>query len=418
MSLDSIPVEYLFITLFVLILCSAFFSGAETALMSVNRYRIHNKAKSGILWAKVLMKMLNNPSRMLSTILIGNNFVNILASSIATVLGIRYFGDSGILISTAIITAVVLIFAEVTPKTFAALYPAKLAFVATFVIAVLEKLLYPLVFIIDKITSFLFYVVGISKRNNADEQLSSQELRTVIMESSKFIPKQHRDTMIGFLELDEKSVEDVMTSIIDIKMSGIDLKADLEEVRKIMHSTKHAYLPVFEKDIENILGVVETILFKKNNFSFQDVRDNIIAATYTPMDASLLAQLEVFSKNATQVTVAVDEYGKVQGILTFRDIVDDVMKSFLPNSVIGRKSSGDGSIIVRGDALLRDINKKFDLGFPTDGPKTLSGLIIEELAVMPKNNLCLKIESYQIDTLKVCDNSISQVRIRNISCNK
>lgn len=413
-ALDYFSTNALIIILVILLVASAFFSGVETAMMSINRYRLRNIAKRSTRWAKIAVRLLDNPSRLLSVILIGNNFVNVFSAAIATVLGVRYFGGAGVLISGISLTIILLIFAEVTPKTLGALYPTKLVAPGSFIVYFLSKLYAPLVFALETITNQLLRLIGIHTESaQHKDQLTTDELRTVLMESSKFIPQHHRDTLIGFLDLEEKTVSDIMTGYNDIV--GVDLQAQPAHIAELLCNTDHQYLPVYYGDIEKIEGMlrVKDILLTSDDINKQTILQLTKDAYFVPEHANLLTQLERLHTLNDQIALVVDEYGKIKGLITVNDIIDDIMSGFVAqgNVALGHKTK-DGSLVVSGSALLRDINKKFRLDLPTGGPKTVSGLVIEEITLIPKSNICVRIGHYQIDTLSIYDNAILRARIR------
>ncbi|NQZ29832.1 MAG: HlyC/CorC family transporter [Oceanospirillaceae bacterium] len=399
-----------------LILCSAFFSSSETGMMSLNRYRLRNLVKQKHRAARRADKLLKHPDRLIGVILIGNNFVNILASAIATVVAVRLWGDAGIAIATATLTIVILIFAEVTPKTIAALYPEKIAFPAAYILGPLLKVLYPLVFIVNKITNGLLMLFGLSSANKNDQDLSTEELRTIVNESGSMLPKGKQSMLLGVLELNEMTVEDIMIPRNEIL--GIDLDLDFEQILDTITSSEHTLLPVYNTDINKAIGILHlrnlTKLIQQNNLTKTTLVQVIREPYFIPESTPLQVQLFNFQKENHRLGLVVDEYGDIQGIATLSDILEEIVGEL--SSVQKEQSNDihrqeDDSYIIDGTAFIRDINKALNWTLPTDGPKTLNGLITEILEAIPEANVCLKVKNYHIETLQISDNQIKSSRL-------
>jgi len=415
--LNEDPLGLLFALLAALILCSAFFSGSETGMMSLNRYRLKHLQKSGHRGAIRAGRLLERPDRLIGLILIGNNLVNILASAIATVIAIRLWGDAGILIATAVLTLVVLIFAEVTPKTLAALHPERIAFPASLLLTPLLKLFYPIVWLVSHIAGFILRILRVNPEGAADSNLSREELRTLVAESGALIPPKRRHMIVNLLALEEVSVDDIMVPRNEVY--GIDLDDSDEDILRCIRTSHHTRLPVWRDDINNIVGV----LHLRHTSRFMDQKGLDRAALeremeppyFIPENTPLNTQLVNFQKNKHRLGVVVDEYGEVTGVVALEDILEEIVGEFTSNLSAATSSifpQRDGSHIIAGTANVREINKSLTWELPTAGPKTLSGLILENLESFPDGNACLAIGPYRLEILELEGNVVRAVRVR------
>ncbi|MCV6590231.1 MAG: HlyC/CorC family transporter [Marinobacterium sp.] len=398
-----------------LILCSAFFSSSETGMMSLNRYRLKHLVKKKHAGARRANKLLSRPDRLIGVILIGNNFVNILASAIATVIAVRLWGDAGIAIATAGLTFVILIFAEVTPKTLAALHPEKIAFPAALLLTPLLKLSYPLVWFVNGITNGLLRLFGVKVTDGNNHHLSSEELRTLVHEAGALLP-QNQSMLLGVLELSEVTVNDIM--ITRNEVIGIDLEDDIDTIVRQLSESPHTRLPVYQGELNKVVGVLHmrnlAQILHDGNLSKAAIMQVVKEPYFIPESTPLQTQLLNFQKNNRRMGLVVDEYGDVEGIVTLEDILEEIV-----GELSGQDSEEnqdihpqeDGSYFIDGTAYIRDINKSQDWELPTDGPKTLNGLITETLEAIPDANVCLQIEHYRVETLQISDNLIKTVRI-------
>jgi Mg2+/Co2+ transporter CorB len=415
--LDNISTEILFATLGILIIFSAYFSGSETGIMSLNRYRLRHLEKQNHRGAKRVSKLLNRPDRLIGLILIGNNLVNIAASAIATIIGIRLFGDMGILIATITLTLVILIFAEVTPKTLAALYPEKIAFPSSIILSLLLKLLFPFVVAVNWITNGLLMLIGISPEQRQEHSLSSEELRTVVNESGAMLAKRDQNMLVGILDLDKVTVEDIM--IPRNELVGIDINDDWKKIQKKLAQSNHTRVLLYRDNMDDVVGYIHLRDALKLLFKNQFTKTTLIRAVkelyFIPEGTTLNVQLLKFQHAKERLGLVVDEYGDIQGLVTLEDILEEVVGDF--TTTMERTTSEevhvqpDGSYLVDGSATIRDINKEMTWFFPTDGPKTLNGLIIEYLEDIPEANLSVRIAGYPLEIVEVSDNMIKTVRI-------
>ncbi len=401
----------LFSTLIGLIILSAFFSSSETGMMSLNRYRMKHLAKNGHKGALRANKLLKRTDQLIGVILIGNNFVNISASSIATVIAIRIWGDAGIAIATVLLTVVILIFAEVTPKTLAALFPEKIAFPASHILGPLLKVLYPIVWLVNLFTGLILKILGISPDDAASDHLSREELRTLVNEAGAMIPSKHKDMLVSILDLDKVTVNDIMVPRNEVV--GIDLEDDMDAILRQMRSSQHTRLPVFKNDINNIQGMLHL-----RNLSKLLLQDDINRAMimqlcqepyFIPESTPLNTQLINFQKAKRRIGIVVDEYGDVLGIATLEDILEEIVGEFTTDYAATSPDvipQDDGTFIIDGAAAIRTVNKILDWKLPTDGPKTLNGLITEHLETIPETNVCMKLKGHRIEVLQIKDNVV------------
>lgn len=417
--MDDISTATLLIALGVLLLLSAFFSGSETGMMSVNRYRLRHLAQQGHSGAKRIQFLLERPDRLIGLILIGNNLVNIAASAIATILCLRWFGDAGIIIATFGMTLIVLVFAEVTPKTIAALHPERIATPSSFVIKPLLRVMYPLVAFINLITNSIIRLLGVNPNSpSRGDALSSDELRTIVNEASSMIPSSHQQMLLSIFDLEKVTVEDVMTPRADI--AAIDVQDDVKSILKQLSQAQYTRILLYRNNIDDAIGFLHARdimqLFTKNTYDLD--KSEIVRAAreiyYIPEGTPLNVQLLKFQRYKERIGLVVDEYGDIQGLVTLEDILEEIVGDFttsiLPDSTESTMVESDGSIIVEGVANLRDLNKEMNWNLPTDGPKTVSGLIIETLGDIPQQPLCLRINGYAIEIIESGDNLVKQVR--------
>jgi Mg2+/Co2+ transporter CorB len=408
--------SYLLGLLIFLIFCSAFFSSSETGMLSLNRYRLKHMAKEGHKGAKRVTDLLNRPDRLLGTILVGNNVVNILAASIATVLAVDIWGEAGIAVATAGLTIVVLIFGEITPKTLAALRPELVAFPASRVLSVLQRLLYPVVWATSNISSVLLRMLGIDPSQRTSDSLSTEELRSVVRESGAGMPKNRQNMLLGILDLERVTVDDIM--IPRNEVAGIDLDDSIDEIITLLTNTPHTRLPVFRTDINQIEGIVHmrqiARLLTQNELSKEVILAACSEPYFVPEGTPLSTQLLNFQKQKRRIGIVVDEYGDVIGIVTLEDILEEIVGDFSNQNLMHNtdiQPQADGSHIIDGAAYIREVNKALDWQLPSDGPKTVNGLITEALQSIPDSAVCLQLGPYRLEILQASENRVKSVRI-------
>ncbi len=398
-----------------LLLCSAFFSSSETGMLSLNRYRLRHRAKEGHRGALRASRLLERPDRLLGTILVGNNFVNILASSIATVLAIKLWGEAGIAVATVGLTILLLIFGEITPKTLAALRPEAIAYPVSLPLLMLQKVLYPLVASLNWISNGLLRLLGTDLSNKGSDSLSTEELRSVVHESGSDMPMNRQSMLLGILDLERVTVDDIM--IPRNEVAGIDLEDDLETIVTQLRTTSHTRLPVFRKDINQIEGIVHMRQIARLLSHDQLTRESLLAACnepyFIPENTPLSTQLVNFQKQKRRIGIVVDEYGDVLGIVTLEDILEEIVGEFSNQDALRSPDihpQDDGTLVIDGAAYLRDVNRALGWQLPCDGPKTLNGLITEALEHIPDSGICLQIHPYRLEILQAADNRVKSVR--------
>lgn len=414
--MEELSLTTLSVTLFVLIILSGCFSASETAMMSLNRYKLRHLAQAGHPGAVRAQRLLDRTDRLIGLILLGNNFVNILASAIATVIALRLLGEAGIAIATGILTFVILIFAEVAPKTLAALHPERVAFPATLILEPLLKVSYPLVWLVNIMANTLLGLFGVHPKSGAMQQLSSEELRTVVNEAGALIPRQHQEMLISILDLEKVTVEDVMVPRNEIV--GININDDDQIILKQLVHTQHTRLPVFRDNVENVVGFVHARnalhILADGNFS-KDKLLNICREPYfIPVGTPLNNQLLSFQREKRRIAFVVNEYGDIQGLVTLESILEEIVGEFTTDIAATIKEihpQEDGSFLVDGGAFIRELNRSMEWELPTDGPKTLNGLIIEYLESIPETGTSVLIAGYPIDIVQTGNNAIKTIRI-------
>jgi Mg2+/Co2+ transporter CorB len=413
--LDESSVGVLSGAIFVLVILSAYFSGSETAMMALNRYRLKHLANEGHGGARRASRLLERPDKLLSVILIGNNFVNFSAASIATLLALELFGEAGIAIAPIACTLIFLIFSEVAPKTVAAAYPEKIALPSSYVLDLLMWILYPLVWLVNGTANGILHMVGMRQGDSADDNLSHEELRTVVFEGA-LIAAQPQNMMLGVLDLDKVTVEDIMVPRTEI--FGIDLEDDMDDIIDQIRASQHTRLPVFKNNIDKIVGILHMRNAAKILTEDELSKALILQATdepyFVPENTPLQTLLFNFQQHKQRIGMVVDEYGDIQGIVTIEDILEEIVGEFttdLANTNIDIHPQDDGSYLIDGGTHIRLINRKLGWVLPQDGPKTLNGLITEHLQNIPESNICMVIEGYRIEILQIQDNMIRTAKI-------
>ena len=408
----------LFGILALLVVLSAFFSGSETALMRLNRYRLLHHIKNNKLGAELAYKLLQRPDRLIGLILLGNNFINIFASSIATIIALRLYGEAGIAIAAGLLTFIILIFSEVAPKTWAALHPERLAFPAALIYTPLLKILYPIVWIINSLSSMLLKLFGIDINEQKIDAMQTDELRTVVTEAGVLIPRQHKDMLLGILDLEHSTVEDIM--IPANETSGIDLSDDIEEIRKQLLNSSYSNLPVFDENIEKIQGVIRikntsSVLINKD-LGISTLIELMSEPYFIPNNTSLYTQLINFQKNKLSFAIVVNEYGVILGIITLQDVLEEVIGEFTTDpsdSSPDIQKKEDGSLLISANITIRELNRSLNWSLPTSGPKTLNGLIMEYLEAIPEPGTSLKLYDHPIEIIQMESNAIKLIKIKN-----
>ncbi len=418
---DSISTGVLLGALVVLLMFSAFFSAAETALMAVNRYRLRHLANKHHRGAMLAERLLQRPDRLLGTILIGNNFANIFASSITTIIALRYWQDLGLALATVALTVAILIFGEVTPKTLAAFKANRLAVLVSFPLLILQKILYPMVWMVNAVSNLLLRLCGVDQNSAASEHLSMEELRTVVDEAAGRIPSRHKHMLLRILDLKEMTVEDIMVPRHEIV--GVDLDDDWPTIVNVLRESQHTRLPLYQERVENIIGMLH--LRDVLNFLGGDLPDDPNACKdalkalsrevyYLPESTPLTTQLLNFQNRKERMGVVVDEYGDVLGLVALEDILEEIVGEFttdMASNIQEIHPQMDGTFWIDGSVSVRELNRQLHWDLPTDGPKTLNGLILEYLELMPTPGVCLRIKGYPMEILETGEQKIKMVKI-------
>lgn len=401
-----------------MVVISAYFSGSETGMMTLNRYRLRHRAKQGNRAARRVEKLLRKPDRLISLVLIGNNLVNILASALGTIVGMRLYGNAGVAIATGVLTFVVLVFAEVLPKTIAALYPAKVAYPSSFLLAPLLILMMPLVWLLNMVTRVLMRMVGIKADVTISSALSKDELRTIVNESRSQISRRNQDMLLSVLDLEKVSVDDIMVPRNEIV--GIDINDDWKAiVRQLTHSP-HGRIVLYRDSLDDAISMLRVreayrLMTEKNEFTKEVMLRAADEIYYVPEGTPLSTQLVKFQRNKKKVGLVVDEYGDIQGLVTVEDILEEIVGDFTtsmsPSLAEEVTPQNDGSVLIDGSANIREINKAFNWHLPEDEARTMNGMILEALEEIPATGTRVRIEQYDIDILDVQDNMIKQVKV-------
>ena len=408
--------EILFLILFGLLILSAFFSGAETSIMSVNRYKLKHKSKQGDKSANNVDFLVRNPEKTLGLILLMNNFVNILASAISTLIAIELFGEAGVALSVIILTVTILIFAEVTPKTFAALYADKIAYPISWVLYPLLKIFNPIVIVINLISQTLLRILGIKKERINQELLTKDEIKLIVKESSHRIPKSHEDMIVNMIDLEKVKVEDAM--IPKNEIYAIDMNSDESEIYNKIISCNHTRIPFYNGDINKILGflhkrkimlmLIDGSLKNKDNIS-----DNLSPAYFIPEDTSLTSQLIYFKRERKRMGFVVNEYGEVQGLVTLDDILEEIVGDFNDSSQNKDITKiRNNEFQVRGTVQVREINKVLGWKISEGNIKTINGYILEYLENIPIKGEKFTNEGYDFEIMDVSNNFVNNVKIK------
>ena len=415
--LDSIPLSTLFITLTILLALSAFFSGSETGLMSLNRYKMKHLAEQGHKGAILASKLLEKTDVLLSFILICNNLVNIAASAIATVIGMRIAGDAGVAAATGILTFVMLVFAEILPKTIAAIYPERISFFVSYILVPLKRIILPLVFLMNLIINGLMKLFRIHKDEH--QGLSAEELRGVVLEAGKFIPTEHQEMLVSILDMEKVTVEDIMVPRNDI--GGIDIDDDWKAIMRQLTGAAHARVVIYKGNMDkNVLGMLRVreafrLMLERNEFTKEMLIRAVDEVYFIPEGTSLTTQLMNFKANKERIGLVVDEYGDIKGLVTLEDILEEIVGEFTtstaPTLEEEVKQQADGIVIIEGSANLRDLNKLFGWQLPVDEARTFNGLILEHLEKIPDEDTVFELYNLKVTVLEVADNMVKQAKV-------
>ena len=412
---EDVPLSALFGLLIVLLLLSAFFSGSETALVSLNRYQLRHKARQGHRGARLAETLLQRPDRLIGLILLGNNLVNFSAASLVAIIALEMGGEPAVALGTLALTLVVLIFSEAAPKTLAAMHPERLAFPAAMIYYPLLKIMYPIVWLTNVASNGVLFLLGVRSSDSELQPLTREELRTVVHEAGGRISSRYQQMLLSILDLEKVSVDDVMVPHNEI--IGIDLDDEIEEIEAIISKSEHTRLPVYEDNIDNIVGILHLRRLANLaplSFDKTSLRELLDEPYFVPEGTPLSKQLVQFQRRRERVALVVDEYGDIQGIVTLEDILEEIVGEFTTDpadQIEDVVREGPDSFLVSGTANIRELNRAQGWELPTDGPKTLNGLILELLETIPEPSTCLKISGYPLEIVASDDNRVRTVRI-------
>ncbi len=414
--MEDLSLTSLFVALTILLALSAFFSGSETALLTLNRYRLRHLADQGHRGARIARTLLDRPDRLIGIILLGNNFVNIMASSLATIIALRIGGEAAIGIAAGILTLVILIFGEVTPKTFAALHPERLAFIAARVYRPLILIFYPIVWSVNLITNGLLRLVGIHPQGVQGTALTSEELRTVVNEAGAMLPERRRSMLLGILDLERATVEDIMIPRNEIE--GVDIQDSEDEILDRIRRSSYTRMPLYEGSIDNVIGIFHAKhalrALLEEGLGKERLREIAREPYFVPEGTPLYQQLLNFQHGKRRVGLVVDEYGDLLGLITLTDLLEEIVGEFttdLADSFPEVHRAEDGSLLLDASISVRDLNRALGWELSTDGPKTLNGLILEYLETIPDGDTSLKLEGHILEILQTTDNAVKTVKV-------
>ena len=416
--METVPLWILIAGLILLLIVSAFFSGSETGLISLNRHRLRHLAHAGHRGAQLAERLWQRPDRFIGIVLLGNTLANIAASALATLIALRIGGDSAVLVMTILLALLVLIFAEVAPKTLAALYPERFAFPASFVLLPLLQLLYPIVWLVNLLANGLLQLFGVNRLDSARHSMSSEELRSVVMEAGALIPKRHQRMLVSILDLEKITVEDIMVPRNEIV--GIDILADMDEIMSQLRTSQHTRLPVYEDSIDHVIGFLHARhllhLVTHEDPTPELLRSILREPYFVPESTSLQQQLINFQTAKRRIGLVVDEYGDILGLVTLEDILEEIVGEFTSDPAAQHRDiykEESGSFLVNGSVNVRTLNRAMNWQLPTDGPRTLNGLILEYLETIPQPGTSLKLAGHPVEIVQTTGSGVKTVRIQS-----
>ncbi|MEC7079643.1 MAG: HlyC/CorC family transporter [Pseudomonadota bacterium] len=421
MAADEASLGILIFSFLALIVASAYFSSSETGMMSLNKYRMNHLRRGQHAGATRASKLLEKPDKLIGVILIGNNFVNFLAASIASSITILILGEPAPFTTAIVLTLVVLIFAEVTPKTIAALYPERIAYPSSIVLGVLLKVLYPIVWAVNFVSNTLVRTLGFHPQaDSSDQQLSQEELRTVVHESESRLPKKRQGMLLNILDLEKVQVDQIMVPRNEV--TGLDIEDAMEDVLEQIASAQHTRLPVYRKDIDNIVGVLHMRsagrLIKTENLNKAAIIQETTEPYFIPDSTPLHTQLFNFQSKKLRLAVVVDEFGAVKGIVTLEDILEEIVGEFTTDLADSNRdifAQEDGSYLIDGGTSIRDINRTLSWQLDSESANTLNGILMEVLQSIPDASVGVKLDGYYAEILQVKDNVFRTVKMWEVT---
>lgn len=419
--MDDLPLAAELALLVCLLLMSAFFAASETGLMTLNRYRLKTRAQQGDRGARLAQKLLDRPDRLIGLLLLGKNFSDNAATVVATLLSIKLFGDDEVVlgITTVVLTIIMLVFSDAAPKTLAALYPERVGIPSAYINYPLQWLLTPVVWTVSLMSNGVLRAMGVTKEDAATHSLSAEELRTVVVEAGAMIPQRHQRMLLSILDLEHATVEDIMIPRNEI--IGIDLTEPWEKIHEVIVASSHTRLPVFNGSIDDLKGVVHLRKLVRAAAMGQLNLDSLLTLVrdpyFIPEGTPLNQQLLNFQDQKRRIGFVVDEYGDIQGLVTLEDILEEVVGEFTSDPATRQKHvtlDHDGSALVSGNVTVRSLNRSLQWKLPTDGPKTLNGLVVEQLGDIPKSGRKVRIADYEFEIIEARANVVKTARVRPI----
>lgn len=416
--MEHVSTSTLIIILILLVIISAYFSASETGMMTINRYRLRHQAKQGNRAARRVERLLEKPDRLLSLILIGNNLVNIVASALGTIVGMRLYGNAGVAIATGVLTFVILVFAEVMPKTIAALYPQQVAFPSSFLLRPLAKICLPLVWAFNAITLILMRCIGIRGTVIRSDAVSKEELKTIVNESKGKLSRRNQDMLISILDLDKVSVDEIMVPRTEI--IGIDINDEWKSILRQLTHSPHGRIVLYRDSLDDAIGMLRVreayrLMIEKQEFTKQMLIKAADKVYFVPDSTPLNLQLVNFQRNNEKVGLVVDEYGDIQGLISVEDILEEIVGDFTtsmsPSLAEEVTRQPDGTLLIEGSANIREINKSLNLSLPEEGARTINGLLLEELGDIPTLNTLVTVGNYQFEVVAIGENVIKTVKL-------
>ncbi len=417
--MSDLSIGLLLFVVFLMIVVAAFFASTETALMSLNRYRLRHKALSGHRSAKLAEKLLAHPDRLIGIILLGNTFANFAAASLVGSVGYRLYGETGFAVATLIASIVMFIVGDLAPKTYGALFPERLAYPSTWVYIVLNTLLYPVIWCANLISNSLLSLIGVTKKQTASHSLSSDELRTLVAEANSIIPRRHQRMLVSILDLEKTTVEDIMIPRNEI--AAINAADEWDDMLEQLRSSPHTRLPVYDESLDNVIGMLHLKTVAQALAHGELNKEKLIELAksrepfFVPAGTSLNTQLQNFQHHRRRIALIVSEYGDVQGLVTLEDLLEEIVGEFTTDpSAFHREihAEPDGTYVVSGTVGIRTLNRTLGWDLPTEGPRTLNGLILEYLETIPEPGTALRLGNYAVDIMQIADNVVKMARIR------
>ena len=417
--MSDISIGFLLFVVFLTIVVAAFFASTETALMSLNRYRLRHKAQSGHRSAKLAEKLLAQPDRLIGIILLGNTLANFAMASLVGTIGYRLYGETGAAIATLAAAIVMYVVGDLAPKTYGALFPERLAYPSTWVYVVLNKLLYPVIWCANLISNSMLRLIGVSSKQTASHSLSSDELRTLVAEANSIIPHRHQRMLVSILDLEKTTVEDIMIPRNDI--AGINAADEWDDILEQLRTSPHTRLPVYDESLDNVIGILHLKTVAQSLAHGELNKEKLIELAkarepfFVPEGTSLNTQLMNFQRHRRRIALVVSEYGDVQGLVTLEDLLEEIVGEFTTDPAALHREihvEPDGAYVVSGSISIRTLNRTLGWNLPTEGPRTLNGLILEYLETIPEPGTALRLGAYAVEIMQIADNVVKMARIR------